>query len=292
MPALEIVALDESTPQLRAPDAADTYLAPRALAITPPSLTGAAATSSLAIAQTWNTSGTPTALDLNVTDTASNAAALLVNLRVGGASRFSFRKDGYAIASLGFGSFNWYSGSAGLVATVATVASVANVWNASNGLAINSDVALFRDAANTLALRNGTNAQGFNLYNTFTDASNLARLRIFSESANQFAIIAENLGTGAQQNIRISSPSQGISLDAANGVNFRNGNGSTLYWTISAAGILSSSVGTYFQMTEMVAPAAPAVDRVRIYAEDNGAGKTRLMARFATGAAQQIAIEP
>lgn len=37
---------------------------------------------------------------------------------------------------------------------------------------------------------------------------------------------------------------------------------------------------------------APSTKCVRIYAEDNGAGKTRLMALFATGAAQQIAIEP
>jgi hypothetical protein len=46
------------------------------------------------------------------------------------------------------------------------------------------------------------------------------------------------------------------------------------------------------QLTEMTAPAAPAADNVRIYAEDNGSGKTRLMALFATGAAVQIAIEP
>lgn len=48
----------------------------------------------------------------------------------------------------------------------------------------------------------------------------------------------------------------------------------------------------YHQMTEMTAPSAPAANSVRIYAEDNGSGKTRLMALFATGAAQQIAIEP
>ena len=49
------------------------------------------------------------------------------------------------------------------------------------------------------------------------------------------------------------------------------------------------------QITDAVtqtAPAAPAANGVYIYAEDDGAGKTRLMARFATGAAQQIAIEP
>lgn len=40
------------------------------------------------------------------------------------------------------------------------------------------------------------------------------------------------------------------------------------------------------------APAAPGADIVRIYAEDDGAGKTRVMAKFNSGAAQQIAIQP
>ena len=48
----------------------------------------------------------------------------------------------------------------------------------------------------------------------------------------------------------------------------------------------------YHELTEMTAPSAPAANSVRIYAVDNGAGKTKLMALFATGAAQQIAIEP
>lgn len=48
----------------------------------------------------------------------------------------------------------------------------------------------------------------------------------------------------------------------------------------------------YQEMSEMTAPAAPSTNSVRIYAQDNGGGKTQLMARFATGAAQQIAIEP
>lgn len=64
-------------------------------------------------------------------------------------------------------------------------------------------------------------------------------------------------------------------------------------------GSITQSTGTnligganFHQMTEMTAPAAGAANTVRIYAEDNGAGKTRLMALFNTGAAQQIAIEP
>lgn len=60
----------------------------------------------------------------------------------------------------------------------------------------------------------------------------------------------------------------------------------------------SANVGAdtgYIQMFEMlnnVAPPAPVANGVRFYSDDNGAGKTRLMARFASGAAQQIAIQP
>lgn len=63
-----------------------------------------------------------------------------------------------------------------------------------------------------------------------------------------------------------------------------------------AAGILGvrngSTGGAAISMVEQTAPSAPSTNGVYIYAEDNGSGKTRLMALFPTGAAQQIAIEP
>ncbi len=48
----------------------------------------------------------------------------------------------------------------------------------------------------------------------------------------------------------------------------------------------------YYEGTEMTAPSAGAVNTGRLYFEDNGSGKTRLMCLFNTGAAQQIAIQP
>lgn len=59
-------------------------------------------------------------------------------------------------------------------------------------------------------------------------------------------------------------------------------------------GIRGSSVseGASLSFIEQTAPSAPAANGVYIYAEDDGGGKTRLMALFSTGAAQQIAIEP
>lgn len=60
---------------------------------------------------------------------------------------------------------------------------------------------------------------------------------------------------------------------------------------LNIGNIISAPNGV-LAMVEQTAPAAPATNAVYIYPEDNGAGKTRLMARFATGAAVQIAIEP
>lgn len=53
-----------------------------------------------------------------------------------------------------------------------------------------------------------------------------------------------------------------------------------------------STGGGGLQFQEMTAPDTPAANNVILYAEDNGSGKTRLMALFPTGAAQQVAIEP
>jgi len=58
------------------------------------SLTGANAQSALSITGTWNTTGTPTALLVNVTDTASSASSLLADFQVGGVSRFRVEKGG------------------------------------------------------------------------------------------------------------------------------------------------------------------------------------------------------
>jgi hypothetical protein len=58
---------------------------------------------------------------------------------------------------------------------------------------------------------------------------------------------------------------------------------------VSSAGL---QLGNVLQMVEVSAPAAAAANGVRIYARDNGAGKTQIVARFNTGAVQVIASEP
>jgi trimeric autotransporter adhesin len=56
--------------------------------------TGSDAHSDFSIATAWNTSAPITALDVNVTNTASGAGSLLANLRVGGSSQFSVDLSG------------------------------------------------------------------------------------------------------------------------------------------------------------------------------------------------------
>ena len=73
-----------------------------------------------------------------------------------------------------------------------------------NNLNWNSDTYLRRDAANTLAQRNSTNAQTFRLYNTYTDASNYERLGV-NWSGNTATIQTENAGTGSARILNINS---------------------------------------------------------------------------------------
>ena len=63
---------------------------------------GSNAGSLLNLQQTWNTTGAPTAVKLNVTDTASASASLLMDLQVTGNSKFSVAKDGAVFAANGF----------------------------------------------------------------------------------------------------------------------------------------------------------------------------------------------
>lgn len=243
---------------------------------------------------TWAASGTVfTGIKLNVTDTASAAGSLLMDLQMGGVSQFSVTKAGRTnIADL-----NCFAGDL-LVYRNGTAAarfgtgrfSVGTEFGISNNNPNAPDIFLARDAANTLAQRNGVNAQAFNLYNTYTDASNYERgfMRFVS---NALEIGAEAAGTGTTRTVILKSGGTVVVQ------NHLSPNVNT--WSLGASTpwnnlFLNSSIqmGGYHQMTEMTAPAAPAANQVRIYAEDDGAGKTRLMARFATGAAVQIAIEP
>lgn len=58
------------------------------------SVTGSASTVGTDFTQTWNTTGNPTAIKLNVTNTASGATSKLLDLQVGGVSKFKVDNSG------------------------------------------------------------------------------------------------------------------------------------------------------------------------------------------------------
>jgi hypothetical protein len=201
------------------------------------------------LSDTWNAGATVfTAIKMNVTDTASAAGSLLMDLQVGGASRFSVTKGGAVIIPSGGSTSNpvlqiganantgftstaaariSFTGPNGTYATfengtgLKIASNVDYSWSDTVGNSTTSaDLRLFRDAANTLAQRNGVNAQAFNLYNTYTDASNYERgfMRFVS---NTLRIGTEKLGTGTARNLEFQTDGvTRLTIAAAGGVTF------------------------------------------------------------------------
>ena len=200
-----------------------------ALAVTGYSLTGTDTHSLMDLAGTWNVGTTvETALKLNVTDTASGAASLLADLQVGGSSVAQITKtgalnivgnsNGQTLLTTRFGKLYFGGGpSAGdtsqsawfldASATIFAGRSTATIgWTSSTTNAAGTlDLSIFRDAANTLAQRNGVNAQKFRVYGTFTDASNGDWLE-FTKAAGGLASIATVAnGTGTAGNLSLTA---------------------------------------------------------------------------------------
>lgn len=179
------------------------------------SLSAANAQSIFDLGVTWNTSGTPTALKLNVTDTASNAASLLADFQVGGSSKLKINKAGDIITSKTGTSTapHVYAGANSLVigGNSFAVVTALSEWAfrvQSSTVEIHGnrylsfspdsgagDLRLYRDAAYTLAQRHGTNAQTKRLYFSYTDASNYTRMA-FKTATGIHTIETESAGTG------------------------------------------------------------------------------------------------
>lgn len=115
------------------------------------------------------------------------------------------------------------------------------------------------------------------------------------DQANPAALAGYACYVGNYNGNTVTLPSDGV---------FGLSSGSGSLWATRDSGIARSAAAVVaicdgtttgagaLELREMTAPSAPSANRVRLYAEDNGSGKTRIMARFNTGAAVQIAIEP
>jgi len=167
---------------------------------------------------TWTDSGTTySGVKLNATDTASASGSLLMDLQVGGASKFKVEKDGTVTAGSGAASDFFAKGngfSVGIPGNVSATLSgnlrlrggLVISWNdgTTSAPGSNVDLILARDAANTLAQRNSTNAQTFRIYNTYTDASNYERGKIAWDS-NVLKIGTEKGGTGTARAMELQT---------------------------------------------------------------------------------------
>jgi len=162
---------------------------------------------------TWNSAGTTfTGIRYNVTDTASASGSLLMDLLVGGVSRFSVDKSGKILLPTGnivsagntmFLSATGTTTTSAFIGNSAALGTRARIVSLGWGTAVatgSEDLILERDAANTLAQRNGVNAQTLRLYGTFTDASNSRRLALTSTTGGAFTLAAEDLGSGLTGN--------------------------------------------------------------------------------------------
>jgi len=177
------------------------------------------------MADTWNDAGTVfTAIKMGVTDTASDAGSLLMDLQVGGSSKFSVNKGGAVFAS-GLGNrgnpvFSFANDqNTGIYQTSADCISFsmggqAELHLANGRVHIADDVQLeFGSYANTMGLvttalvkegtgvsgilaqRNGANAQTFNIYSSYTDDSNYTRGAL-KASSGLINLAGESAGTG------------------------------------------------------------------------------------------------
>ena len=142
------------------------------------------------LADTWNNGATTfSAIKMDVTDTTSAAASLLIDLQVGSVAKFTVKKDGLITAAAGIsaaGNTHVNSNTAPLI------------------FGTSSDLTFYREAADTLSQRRTTNGQAFDIYNTWTDASNYERTG-FQWNTNVFDITTEALGTGTNRLLRLTS---------------------------------------------------------------------------------------
>lgn len=205
------------TPSVRMASASHTLsLSSSGIALTSGTIT---TSQPLSLTQTWSTTATYKAIDVNVTDSGpANAASLLMDLRVGGVSKFGVDKSGITrIGGLTMGTlsaldpiivkagnagtfltklygfsqnfftFGYYGGKTAPGAT--TSSNGVYAWsNSTTDADTTIDLIVARDAANTLAQRNGTSAQVTRFYDTYTSATDYHRLAIATARATATAM--------------------------------------------------------------------------------------------------------
>ncbi len=183
------------------------------------------------------TSGDDTGLLINQTDTDSPGTSKLMDLQVGGVSKFKVSNTGAVTSStleltatgtnspvgVGFGtaassviagfvgsnrvSFTSSAFGAGFIlpSDAGPIGFSSAAATSPASVSSSKDTLLYRDAAGTLAQRNGVNAQTFNIYNTYTSGTSYERGSL-KWDADTFVIGTEAGSAGGTV--------RGLSLDA------------------------------------------------------------------------------
>lgn len=111
------------------------------------------------------------------------------------------------------------------------------------------DLFLYRDAANSLAQRNGTNAQTLNIYNTWANGGTDFERATIAWSSNILLIGSAKAGAGSARTVVVGSNPAG-NADAPllfNGTSIDfYGTGGVRYWTMTSSGhLLAGTDNTY-----------------------------------------------
>lgn len=117
-----------------------------------------------------------------------------------GADAFRIKAVTGGGAHLGNPAFEQYATVTNALFTLRSTSYFGFSTNTNSGGA--ADLKLWRDAAHSLAQRDGTNAQSHAWYKTRADASNYERARLYAD-ANGFHLVSEAAGTGTQRRIRL-----------------------------------------------------------------------------------------
>ncbi len=247
----------------------------------PVTMTGGTVTASTPLidaTQTWNAAGvTFTGWKLNVTDTASAAGSLLADWQVGGLSALQITKAG---ALRVYGTYTDSSNYVRASLSASTTAITLAGETAGTG-ADNIDV-------NIQSAGSGFTYIGAVGGNSVIKVAPVSTASYFGESGVAWTAFIQRSGRrfSLAKDTKLTWTDTDGGADATQDVGFAR----------SARGVIAITDGSTgagcLEMSEQTAPSAPSANGVRIYAVDNGAGKTQLMALFSSGAAQQLAIQP
>ena len=238
----------------------------------------------LNITQTWNAVGTRfDGAVVNVTNTTSAAGSFIQTWQLAGVNKVAVNKTGgLEVYQLATDASNYER----LTLTGVAGTSVNIVAETLGTGGDNLDIVLTPAGNGSVVFPNSTyiNSTGFGVLSGIKCGVE-SSLNYYASGLRIFSVGEVAWTNTTSVNAAVDTA---LMRNAAGVVEVNNGTAGT-YRDLKLRNLIQTE---YTELTEMTAPAAPATNSVRIYAEDNGAGKTRLMALFATGSAVQIAVEP